>query len=104
MRLCAIIDTLPVEQSDSASISAPPSESMPDRSPHFGTTLKLRLSLLITALLAIVTLAGGAYVVRKACEDIREETRSTLELTGHFLDIQIDALRDRWSTHGYTIP
>jgi two-component system sensor histidine kinase UhpB len=72
--------------------------------PAVGSTLKLRLSLLITALIALVTLAGGAYVVREARDDIRVEVLSTLNLTGHFLDAQLAVMRDRWSTSGYVAP
>jgi two-component system, NarL family, sensor histidine kinase UhpB len=64
--------------------------------------LRLRLSVLITTLLAIVTLAGGVYVVRKARTDTRAEIHSTLTLAGHFLDAQIALLRDHWTTHEYT--
>ena len=69
-----------------------------------GTTLKLRLSLIITALLALLTGTGGVYVVNKARNDVRDEARSTLTLTGHFLDAQLDVLRDHWSEHGYAVP
>src|SRR5579863_3020447 len=68
-----------------------PSEPLPPAR----TSLQLRLSLLITALLAVVTLAGGLYVVRSARDDIRAEVRSTLNLTSHLLDAQIALLRDR---------
>ena len=71
---------------------------------NVGTTLKLRLSLLITALLATATLAGGIYVVGKARDDITAETRSTLDLTSHFLDAQIEDLHDGWAAHGYSTP
>src|ERR1700733_11419217 len=74
------------------------------RSPAVGSTLKLRLSLLITALVALVTLAGGAYIVRKARDDIRSEVLSTLNLTGHFLDAQLAVMRDRWTTTGNVVP
>jgi two-component system, NarL family, sensor histidine kinase UhpB len=74
------------------------------RSPAVGSTLKLRLSLLITALVALVTLAGGAYIVRKARDDIRSEVLSTLNLTGHFLDAQLAVMRDRWASTGYVVP
>ncbi len=74
------------------------------RSPAVGSTLKLRLSLLITALVALVTLAGGAYIVRKARDDIRSEVLSTLNLTGHFLDAQLAVMRDRWTTTGRVVP
>lgn len=74
------------------------------RLPAVGSTLKLRLSLLITALIALITLAGGAYVVRKARDDIRAEVLSTLNLTGHFLDAQLALMRDRRSTSAYVMP
>src|ERR1700689_3069477 len=74
------------------------------RSPAVGSTLELRLSLLITALVALVTLAGGAYIVRKARDDIRSEVLSTLNLTGHFLDAQLAVMRDRWTTTGHVVP
>jgi two-component system sensor histidine kinase UhpB len=72
--------------------------------PAVGGTLKLRLSLLITALIALLTLAGGAYVVREARDDIRDEVLSTLNLTGHFLDAQLAVMRDRWSETGFVAP
>jgi two-component system sensor histidine kinase UhpB len=67
-------------------------------------SLEVRLSLLITALLAVATLAGGVYVVRKARDDIRDETRSTLVLTDHFLDAEVDVLHERWALHGFEAP
>ncbi|HUN25934.1 MAG TPA: ATP-binding protein [Steroidobacteraceae bacterium] len=69
-----------------------------------GMTLRVRLSLLITALLALVTLAGGIYVVHKARSDTQAEVKSTLTLAGHFLDAQIAVLRDRWTSGGYSAP
>jgi two-component system sensor histidine kinase UhpB len=84
--------------------SAPTARSAGDTLPAIRTTLKLRLSLLITALLALVTLAGGAYIVRKARNDTREEVVSTLNLTSHFIDAEIAIMHDRWLTHGYTAP
>ncbi len=72
--------------------------------PVINTTLKLRLSLLITALLALVTLAGGAYIVGKARDDTRAEVLSTLNLTSHFIDAEIAIMRDRWLTRGYSLP
>ncbi len=62
-----------------------------------GMPLRLRLSLMITALLAVVTFAGGIYVVRKACDDTQAEIRSTLTLAAHLLDGQIAVLRDHWT-------
>ena len=75
-------------------------------SPHVssGATLKVRLSLIITALLALLTAAGGVYVIHKARIDVRDEVRSTLNLTAHFLDAQLDVLHDHWSARGYAVP
>jgi two-component system, NarL family, sensor histidine kinase UhpB len=67
-------------------------------------TLKLRVCLIITALLAMLTIADGVYVVGKARDDVLAEVRSTLNLTGHFLDAQLDVLKDRWAAHGYVMP
>ncbi len=75
-----------------------------DTSPVISTTLKLRLSLLITALLALVTLAGGAYIVRRARDDTRAEVLFTLNRKSHFIDAEIAIMRDRWLTRGYTMP
>ena len=69
-----------------------------------GTNLKLRLSLLITLLVALMTLAGGGYVVQKARQDIRAEVRSTMSLTGHFLDAQLAVLHDHWRGQGSAVP
>jgi two-component system sensor histidine kinase UhpB len=81
-----------------------PVRTIGDAIPGLGSTLKLRLSILITLLLALVTVAGGAYVVHKARDDIRAEVQSTLNLTDHFLDAQLTVLRDRWSTGGFAVP
>jgi two-component system, NarL family, sensor histidine kinase UhpB len=69
-----------------------------------GVTLNARLSLMISALLAAVTLAGGAYIIHKARSDIHDETASTLALTRHFFDAQIGALEEKWSTQGFSAP
>jgi two-component system, NarL family, sensor histidine kinase UhpB len=69
----------------------------------FGTSLKLRLSLLITVLIAMMTLAGGDYVVQQARQDIRAEVDSTINLTGHFLDAQLAVLQDRGFGQGYAV-
>jgi two-component system, NarL family, sensor histidine kinase UhpB len=69
-----------------------------------GATLRLRICLIITGLLALLTVADGIYVIRKARQDVRDEVRSTLTLTGHFLDAQLDVLRDRWIARGYAVP
>ncbi len=67
-------------------------------------TLKLRICLIITALLVMLTIVDGIYVISKARDDVRDEVRSTLALTGHFLDAQLDVLKDRWAAHGYVVP
>jgi two-component system sensor histidine kinase UhpB len=67
-------------------------------------TLKLRVCLIITSLLALLTVADGFYVVSKARDDVHDEVRSTLTLTGHFLDAQLDVLRDHWAERGYVMP
>lgn len=71
---------------------------------ELGTTLKLRLSLMITGLLAVVTLAGGAYVVSKARDDISAETASTLTLTRHFLRAQVNDIENEWRANGFAEP
>jgi two-component system, NarL family, sensor histidine kinase UhpB len=81
-------------QAPSSAAAALPAVAAGEPLPAVRTSLQLRLSLLITALLAIVTLAGGLYVVRSARDDIRAEVRSTLNLTSHLLDAQIALLRD----------
>ena len=67
-------------------------------------TLKLRVSLLITALLAIATLAGGVYIVRKARDDTRAEVRSTVNLASRFFDAQLAQLRERRPAGGDPAP
>ena len=67
-------------------------------------TLRARVCLIITALLALLTVADGVYVIRKARDDVRDEVRSTLTLTGHFLDAQLNVLQDRWDARGYAVP
>jgi len=66
--------------------------------------LKLRLSLLITVLVALMTLAGGEYVVQQARKDIRDEVRSTMNLTGHFLDAQLAVLQQHGLPQGGAMP
>jgi two-component system, NarL family, sensor histidine kinase UhpB len=97
------------EQADLATPSREQSPSAPVRTigdaiPGLGSTLKLRISMLITLVLVLVTVAGGAYVVHKARDDIRAEVQSTLNLTDHFLDAQLTVLQDRWSERGFAVP
>jgi two-component system, NarL family, sensor histidine kinase UhpB len=95
---------LTLVQAPGTAAPSPVEDSLEDAAAAAGTTLKLRLSLIITALLALLTGTGGIYVVNKARNDVRDEARSTLLLTGHFLDAQLDLLRDHWSEHGYVVP
>ena len=74
----------------------------PSRRP-LGTSLKVRLSLLITVLIVLMMLAGGAFIVRQARQDIRAEEFSTMNLTGHFLDAQLAVLQDRGLGQGYAV-
>jgi two-component system, NarL family, sensor histidine kinase UhpB len=67
-------------------------------------TLKLQVCLIITTLLVLLTIADGFYVIQKARGDVQDEVRSTLTLTGHFLDAQLDVLRDHWAARGYAMP
>lgn len=67
-------------------------------------TLKFRLSLIITALLALATLAGGAYIVRKASDDTRAEVRSAMNLADHFIDAEAAIMRDRSYVRGFSAP
>src|SRR5579863_1455027 len=70
---------------------------------RFGTSLKLRLSLLITVLIAMMTIAGGEYVVQQARQDIRAEVSSTMNLTGHFLDAQLAVLQEHALGQGFGV-
>jgi two-component system sensor histidine kinase UhpB len=51
--------------------------------------LKLRLNIIITALLAMVMLIGALFMVRNAREDVRAEVQSTTTLALHLLDTEI---------------
>lgn len=52
-------------------------------------SLKLRLSLVISLLLALVLLASGAYALRTAQEDVRAEVRSSADLAIRLLDSEV---------------
>jgi len=52
-------------------------------------SLKLRLNLVITGVLAILFLAGSAFLVRAARTDVRAEIESTANLATHFLDAEL---------------
>jgi len=72
--------------------------------PAIKHTLKFRLSLIITGLIAMVTLAGGAYIVRKASEDTRAEVISALNLADHFIDAEAAILQENWLVRGFSPP
>jgi two-component system sensor histidine kinase UhpB len=55
-------------------------------------SLKLRLSLLISLLLALVMLASAAYALRSAQEDVRAEVRSSAELAMRLVDSELRRL------------
>jgi two-component system sensor histidine kinase UhpB len=82
---------------------APLSASAEPSAGPIGTSLKLRLSLLITVLIAMMTLVGGEYVVQQARQDIRAEVRSTISLTGHFLDAQLALVQDHALGQGFAV-
>ena len=52
-------------------------------------SLKLRLNLVITLVLAVIFLAGSAFLVREARTDVRNEIASTANLAMHFLDAEL---------------
>ena len=66
--------------------------------------LHLRLTLMISLLLALATLVGAFYLINKAREDVREEVGSTLDLTRHFLETRIGDLMAIWRATGYSPP
>jgi len=70
----------------------------------FRESVPTRLRLIITALLALVTIAGGGYIVRKASDDTGAEVRSALNLADHFIDAEVAIMRDRWYARGSTPP
>lgn len=51
--------------------------------------LKLRLNLIITALLLLVMLIGALLMIRNARDDVRAEVESTALLALHLLDAEI---------------
>lgn len=50
---------------------------------------------MISALLLLAAAIGGIFIIDQALDNIRTEVRSTMTLTGHFLDSELDNLRDR---------
>ncbi len=56
---------------------------------YYAMSLKLRLNLMITALLALVMLIGAWLMINNAREDVRAEVQSTTNLALHLLDTEI---------------
>ncbi|MDR3387189.1 MAG: histidine kinase [Rudaea sp.] len=69
-----------------------------------GISLKLRLMLMITLLIAVVAVLGGVYIVQRAHDDIRGEVRSATMLTKRYLDAELVIAQDYWETHAATLP
>lgn len=81
--------------------SCEPESASSARAPVFfrrAPSLKLRLCLLITALIALIALVAGVFVVERARDDIRAEVRSAMNLTEHYLDAELDVLADHPET------
>ncbi len=73
-----------------------PVHLIPSNNPFMpNLNLRLRLSLMISALLLLAAAMGGVFIIDQARDNIRTEVRSTMALTGHFLDAELDNLRDR---------
>ncbi|HQR52842.1 MAG TPA: histidine kinase [Burkholderiales bacterium] len=56
-------------------------------------SLKLRLNLVITIVLAIIFLASSVFLVREARRDVQAEIESTANLALHFLDAELQRAR-----------
>lgn len=67
-------------------------------------SLKLRLMLLITALIALFCLAAGVYIVERAQSDIRGEVYSATDLIEHYLDAQLTIVRGDWRLNAEKLP
>jgi two-component system, NarL family, sensor histidine kinase UhpB len=67
-------------------------------------SLKLRLMLLITALIVLFCAAAGAYIVKRAQDDIRGEVFSATELIERFLEARLALARNSWRTNADSVP
>jgi two-component system sensor histidine kinase UhpB len=67
-------------------------------------SLKLRLAILITALIALLTLGSGIYIVQRAHDDIRGEVRSATTLTQQYLNAELSIARSLWQGHSGVLP
>jgi two-component system sensor histidine kinase UhpB len=67
-------------------------------------SLKQRLMLLITALMALLCLAGGIYIVIRAQSDIRGEVRSATDLIERYLRAQLALSELSWQKNHDLLP
>jgi two-component system, NarL family, sensor histidine kinase UhpB len=67
-------------------------------------SLKQRLMLLITALMALLCVAGGVYIVIRAQNDIRGEVRSATDLIQRYLRAQLAVSELSWQKNNDLLP
>lgn len=71
---------------------------------HPRLSLKLRLFVLVTALMASLCVVAGVYIVIRAQKDIRGEVRSATDLIQHFLRAQLAAAEGRSNDDWRMVP
>jgi len=62
----------------------------------YAPSLRLRLMLIISALIAVLCTACGLYILQRAQQDIRGEVYSATELVEHYLDARMVLARNAW--------
>jgi two-component system, NarL family, sensor histidine kinase UhpB len=67
-------------------------------------SLKLRLTILITVLIALLTLGGVVYIVQRAHDDIRGEVSSATTLTQQYLHAELSIARSLRDSHSAVLP
>ncbi len=67
-------------------------------------SLKQRLLLLITALMALLCVAGGVYIVARAQNDIRGEMHSATDLIERYLGAQLAVSEVAWRQNNDLLP
>jgi two-component system sensor histidine kinase UhpB len=67
-------------------------------------SLQQRLLLLITALMALLCVAGGIYIVRRAQNDIRGEVRSATSLVERYLRAKLAVAEMEWRQNNDLLP
>ena len=72
--------------------------------PRWRLSLKLRLMLLITALIVLFCFASGIYIVNRAQNDIRGEVYSATDLIERYLAAQLTLAREAWRNDGEAVP